>query len=260
MIKKLIKKFRSLEKQIKKIDENGDNLIASQNLLKESQQIQFDYNLLSQLFSNNEFIPFTAWSISPSTILHVLYDILFNEKKNIIEFGSGSSTLYIAKFLQLQKLQNVKFYSIESDKVWIEKLENLAKQYGVLDYMHIIYSPISNVDEKLSWKEQTKWYDAEKIKVDLDINQNYDLLLVDGPWGGISPYARYSVVPFLKNNLSAEVSIYLDDTFRIEEFEIIQQWGKLLDIPVKHFNKYSLISNENCYNIEPFKLNKWMNS
>lgn len=44
--------------------------------------------LLDSLKPINTFLPATTWSLNPSTIVHILNDILINERKNIIEFGS----------------------------------------------------------------------------------------------------------------------------------------------------------------------------
>ncbi|MCY2687846.1 hypothetical protein [Salinimicrobium sp. TH3] len=257
MIKKIRNKITRFESRLDQIYQNLSVLDQKEKIQKQNQQIQFDFHQISQLFSRGEFIPWTSWSISPSTILHVLNDLLVNEKKSVIEFGAGSSTFYIAKFLKEHQLENVQFLTVESDERWIGKIEKWAGKYELLDHINIVHSPITDVQNELSWKNQTKWYSSKDIENAFNREEKFDLILIDGPWGGISPFGRYSAVPFLKNNLSEKFSIYLDDTFREEEFKIINKWSQLLDTPVKHYNKYSLLTNEDRYNIEPFSVNKW---
>src|SRR5690554_4806588 len=92
----------SLKKKIKDfVDKKVKEVKTHQS---QSQQASLDYAQLSRLFPESNFIPFTTWTISPSVILHILNDIVINNRSNIIEFGSGASTLYIAKLIQTLKL------------------------------------------------------------------------------------------------------------------------------------------------------------
>ena len=91
----MIKKFKNDLKRI--IDFRIDSLKKQE---KNNSQSNYDFQQISKLFSDNEFIPFTAWSLSPSILLHILNDIIINDRKSLIEFGSGASTFYIAKLLK----------------------------------------------------------------------------------------------------------------------------------------------------------------
>ena len=117
----MIKSFINNLKE--KIDLRFNNLKIQQHF---NSQIQFNYLQLKSLFSESTFTPMTTWSISPSTILHVLNDISINQPKNIIEFGSGISTIYIAKLIKLNKLK-VKFFVVESDNTWIDQMKKELK-------------------------------------------------------------------------------------------------------------------------------------
>src|SRR5690554_1898626 len=109
----------SFKKQIiALIDRRLNVVIKSHN---QAQQTALDYAQISRLFPESNFIPFTTWSVSPSIILHILNDIVINKRCNIIEFGSGASTIYIARLIQTLKL-DVKFFSVESNEEWLEFL------------------------------------------------------------------------------------------------------------------------------------------
>ncbi|MCF4102114.1 class I SAM-dependent methyltransferase [Gillisia sp. M10.2A] len=221
----------------------------------QNQQINFDYNQLSHLFKEDSFIPFSAWAISPSTILHVLNDISINKRNRIIEFGSGASTFYIAKLIKTLKLK-ASFYSVESDKEWANELESLLKLYEISDFVRVIYAPLSTVPNEYKLKEQSVWYDVNKLDEALKDDAKFDLVLVDGPFGGSTPYARYSAIPYLKSLLSKNASIYLDDTNRKDEKEIIVQWLKILGFDRFDFERYSCLKPSQNFDVSPFQLSK----
>lgn len=246
MINKIKKKIKTFEKTQLKLNKTNEIIIKNQ-------QVQFDFSRISSLFSDNEFIPFTTWSISPSTISHILNNILLNQKKSIIELGLGASSLYIAKFLKLNSVQNVSYYCVESDKNWISKISELAELYDIKDYLKIIYAPISSVGTEICYKNQNKWYNTSHLEKSL-LNRKFDLMIVDGPWKGVSPFARFSAIPFFQPWLSDNFSIFLDDTDRAEEWEIAGEWKKILKCNVTHFHRYSILSNEIGHDVEPFKL------
>ncbi|MEO8933719.1 MAG: hypothetical protein ABI295_05380, partial [Xanthomarina sp.] len=121
MIKKIKNRINSY------LDEKLRGLYKKQRAMN---QIQFNHAQLNQLFADTSvYLPFTKWAISPSTITHVLNDIIVNDRKCIIEFGAGASTLYIAKLLKSNKIE-ASFFSVESDADWSNKI---TKQLELLD-------------------------------------------------------------------------------------------------------------------------------
>lgn len=240
-----------IKKKLKHFIDVRIRLIKNQQRLNE--QITFNYNQISQLFKEESFIPFSAWAISPSTILHVLNDITINKRKNIIEFGSGASTFFIAKLIKTLKCEST-FYSIESDKNWALELKRQLKIYNLEEYVTIIYAPLVEVSEDLLFKDQKKWYDLEVLKNSLKSNTEFDLIIVDGPYGGSTPFARYSAVPFLIDNLAKNHSVFLDDINRTEEKLIASEWGKMLNCNFKYIERYAVFSTAQKFDVSPFQL------
>ncbi len=245
--------IKKIKLEIKKFVDHRVRLLRDQQY--ENQQINFDYNQLSQLFREDSFVPFSAWAISPSTILHVLNDISINKRKHIIEFGSGASTFYIAKVIKTLKLK-ASFYSVESDKEWANELESLLKLYGISDFVKVIYAPLSNIANEYKLKEQTTWYDLNILEEALKDTSQFDLVLVDGPFGGSTPYARYSAIPYLKSLISKGASIYLDDTNRKDEKKILVEWQKILGFERFDYERYSCLKLNQNFDVSPFRLTK----
>lgn len=241
----------NLKNRIKKIIEQKVHEIKRHQ--NHTQQIALDYAQISKLFPESNFIPFTSWSISPTVILHILNDISINKRRNIIEFGSGASTLYIAKLIETLKL-DAKFYSVESNEEWFFRMKEQLAVYNLGEIVTLIYAPLKNVENEFNLKDQELWYDTEIISSAIDDTQYMDLIIVDGPYGGSTPYARYSAIPFLQNRLSKNFSIFLDDAHREHEDQIAMEWSKLLNLKSEKFKGYVYFSTNTSFTTSLYKL------
>jgi len=117
---------------------------------------------------------FGGWSIEK-----ILYDEIVKilpEGKTILEFGSGGGTEEL--------LKRWKVYSVEDDKDFIGKYNT--------NYIH---APLVG-----------NWYDTEVLKKELP--ENYDLVLVDGPHGGIRRINMFKHIHLFKK----DIPWILDDT------------------------------------------------
>lgn len=226
---------------------------AKFNSLKIGQQITYDHQQLAQLFKDDSFIPLTRWSLSPNIILHVLNDICINNRQNIIEFGAGASTFYIAKLLKVLQFK-AKFYSVESDKKWATELQRQLAIYELENYVKVIYAPVTKVPSLLSFKEQSTWYDVGILNEVIDVDIKFDLIVIDGPIGNESPFARYSALPFLKNKIAQEFSIYLDDFNRDQEKIIVKEWQKTFSFHLRDYKRYALLHKSTPFDFRPFQL------
>ena len=236
-------------KRIKNIvNENRANqkqLVYGQNQLYATIKLQ-------ELLGVDHFIPFTGWSMSPITILHCLNIISLNKPENIIEFGSGATTVYIAKLIKILGYE-INFISVESDLNWKDKIDRQLQALDLLEYVKTVYAPLSEISSHLTHKEQKTWYDVNLLrKVIKDFS--FDFVIIDGPFGGSTPYARYSAVPFLKNNTSQNTIWLLDDTRRPEEKEIARVWKSELALNISHFNRYSILYSNQEFDYSPYSM------
>lgn len=239
-----------IKSNIKKFIDVRIRLIKDQQRVNE--QITFNYNQISKLFKEDSFIPFSAWSISPSTILHILNDITINKRKCIIEFGSGSSTFFIAKLIKTLKCEST-FYTIESDENWANELKRQLEIYNLENHVTVIYAPLVEVADNLSYNAQKTWYDLEKFK-NLISTTKFDLIIVDGPYGGSTPFARYSAIPFLLDKLAENYTVFLDDINRNDERFIAAEWGQILNGEFKFIERYAVFSTNQKFDVSPFQL------
>ena len=239
----MIKKIKAI---INEIRDNQRQLIYGQNQLWASQK-------LDKLLPSENFLPQTTWSISPSAVLHALNILELKKRKSIIEFGSGITTIYIAQYLKLRN-ENSVFLSVESDLDWKIAIEKDLEKFGLSQYVKIVHCPIVEVANELAYKNQSHWYNTEVLKSAID-GLLFDFVLVDGPYGGATPYARYSAYPFLEPYTKKDIVWMLDDSRRLHESEIIRKWKDLSGLKLSGFSRYSILENFESYDMTPYQMN-----
>lgn len=235
---KFNKKFASLEK----------------NQL-ESKLIQLDELALIQLyrmFNDNIFLPITRWSLPPRELLHICNDIVLKDRKSIIEFGAGYSTIFICKLIELNNLK-CQFVSVDNNKEWLDKIEEKLKSLNLLKYVNLIYSPIVNLENSnILFRNQDKWYDTAILTDMLDVYNEFDLIIVDGPYGGTTNFARFSAVPFLMTKIKKDFGVFLDNSDREHEKLIRKEWQTLLGGTLMNFENYSYLTNNVDFVVAPY--------
>ncbi len=219
-----------------------------------SHQLQEDHLALTQLlkmFGEQTFLPLTSWSVSPREVLHICNDITINKRNSIIEFGAGFSTICIAQLLKITN-SSTTFITIEDHSDWAEETRKLLARLGLQDYATIITAPIAELPSRWAKPTQTKWYDTNIISNGISHIANFDVVIVDGPFGGTTPFARFSAVPFLKEKLAQNYSIFLDDSGRPEEKQIAADWLALLGGKSKDHKRYICMTNTSGFDVSPY--------
>lgn len=209
--------------------------------------ILFKVNEIKALKIIDEYLPNgfffeTSYSLSYQAIQHILNDIIIHRPKNIIEFGSGISTLVISNFIKKNNL-NITFYSIDENSEYQKKLGLDSKVVTLID------SPIKKLNA-LSYKKQGSWYDLPSELINSDIK--FDLIIIDGPKGNLSKLSRYGVLNFLEGRINEKSILFLDDTNRKDEQFLMKELSKKyrLNHCIQTL-KYARLSFTNFINTEP---------
>jgi len=235
---------------INKIRKFSDNIDISN-------QMQQDHMALTQLlkmFDDKLFIPLTTWSISPKEVLHFCNDIIINNRNNIVEFGSGFSTICIAQLLKVNKKEST-FISFENNADWAAELTLLLQRMDLDGYVKIVHAPLVDVPAVYAKENQQKWYDTTVIEAAINQNQSLDMIIVDGPYGGSTPFARFSAVPFLLSKMSTNYAVFLDDTNREQEKMIAADWHAKLGGKIKNYKRYTTLTNSSGFDVNPYGIN-----
>jgi predicted O-methyltransferase YrrM len=229
-----------------KIKKLVNNIRSTANAQNEN----FALTSLLKLFKNEAFFPLTNWSMSPTEILHICNDILINKRVNIIEFGGGFSTLCIAKLIKTYNL-DIKFTSVENDLEWVEKIKSQLKMHELEEIVNLVHAPIIPISNEFSYNGQKAWYDIESINQIVSQYNEIDLVIIDGPFGQLTPFARFSAIPVLLKKIAANYAVFLDDTNRPDEMEIAENWMKILNGDRRSFYRYTYFSSNNTFNSIP---------
>jgi hypothetical protein len=197
----------------------------------------YAYLLIQELIKFPEYFATTTSSLRFHTLAVILNDIIINQRKNIIEFGSGISTLAIANLIKKNNLQ-CNFISVEDNNEWFNYISSFLSRNGLQKNVKIIYAPLERNNLAL---ENNLWYSMETINKALSNESKFNLVIIDGPgaWQPKLRLSRYTAVPFLINSLAEEFSIFLDDTNRKGEKEIMNLWHQKFDIKFEQINQTS---------------------
>ncbi|NGP75939.1 class I SAM-dependent methyltransferase [Balneolaceae bacterium YR4-1] len=174
------------------------------------------------------YIPWSGSALKPSLIKLILNDILIHNRENIVECGSGISTLYIASLFKQYSLTKRKIYSIDHDREWIQTLESYLDRLDLSKYVQVIHAPLEEFENEF---DEMKWYKTSTLNDYFD-NIIIDQLIVDGPpaYKESIKYSRYPAGVYFKNNFGKNYSIFLDDLDRKGEQEITKKWSDILGI------------------------------
>lgn len=222
-----------------------------------AKQLEAFMGIQSYLEKGIKPLSFHGWPISPDIGLYIAGLIDANNYDVIIEFGSGTSTVLMAKALLskqrgiTQKMLSEK-HAKPSNELMIAEgeyndlparivtFEHNSKYHtqtlkalqdnGVDHLVDLVHAPL--VDYQYKDGSQYLYYScadklAELAKVFKGRKANI-LVLVDGPPGATNKNARFPALPHLLNELSQHAfAIIMDDYNRAEEKEVVELWKKI---------------------------------
>lgn len=165
-------------------------------------------------------IPTTGWSMR-FTNLHSILDLLDEVlPQNIVEFGSGLSTIMVAAWLR--ERGTGRLVSFDHDPDWAARTRRCLSG-GKLDaYANVFSVPLVPYAADIG---HIDWYDISQHQERL---AHVDLVIIDGPPGG-TPSLKLSRLPALEQlapKLSSKCALVLDDAFRPGEQQILTTWKR----------------------------------
>lgn len=243
-----------MSKLIKILDATRDRFKTTNDLALKNRELIEESIAQQQLLKAIEgpfFFPQTTFSMSNCMLLHVLNDIIINNRKQVIEFGAGYSTLVLSKLIQ-QGTIDCTLTTIESDLEWLNQMHKMIHQNQTNSNVHLIHSQLVPQEYKLEIAHD--WYDSNWLN-DTKTNE-FDLVMIDGPKAGVDELmtSRYPAIPFLLTNQKINLkhcSIYLDDAKRKGEQAILKSWKTDYALVFKQKNKYAYY-NPLKMNVHPF--------
>jgi predicted O-methyltransferase YrrM len=228
-------------KLIGKIYEFGDAFYRTRVITNDLYALNFLKPLLA-----GPYLAYTNSTIRPQSLAFILNDLVVNERRSMIEFGTGISTLLIGRLIKLNGL-GTRVVTVEHDLKWKEVIDRAIDAEKLGDFITTIHAPLTECPFSLG---SNLWYDRAVLERAVQ-NRRFDAVLVDGPpaYEPRKKEARYPALPFIFDSLAERSIIYLDNADREGEAAILQKWttdysisfqtlagGMAVSIRGEHFN------------------------
>lgn len=196
------------------------------HFMKDYEQIEDFLQILDLINLEYPLNRTRGWAASADFIKivyrYILKKIREKEKITIVECGSGISTVLISYLLKKYSPKS-KFYTLEHSIDYANLTLQELNNHNLSKYNKLYFAPL------IKYKLEDKiWYWYDKSELIKDLENNIDILIIDGPPLVTQKNARYPAVTLLKNFLKKESVIILDDANRADEKEIVKRWKKEL--------------------------------
>ncbi len=180
---------------------------------------QQKYQAYFSLFNLIDFrlpIPYmTSWAATPELAL-ATYEIIKTENPTqIVELGSGISSLICAYGMEQNK--NGALFSLDHDQKYAQITRNMLSKHQLKDRVTICNAPLQS--QEITGRKCI-WYDCSNASCPEPI----DLLIVDGPPFETQHKARFPALFYFYPKLANSATIIVHDVFRKEESEIVEDW------------------------------------
>lgn len=170
-----------------------------------------------------------TWSLGARSIAFVMSSLAEERPAVIIEFGSGASTVCIAR-LAAQMDPSPTVISIEQDEEQVARTRSLLKRLPPSDLnIHLIHAPLVRAEHP---GRQTSRYAIPKGALEHALGGSpVGMVLVDGP--AAEDGARYETIPLVRHHLTPGALVLLDDALRDGELEVARRWARDCQLDVK---------------------------
>ncbi|MBK7954980.1 MAG: methyltransferase FkbM [Candidatus Accumulibacter sp.] len=205
-------------------------------ILNATKQIEAFLGIQSYINGGDLLPDMHGWPISPDFALYLIELLEANDYDLVIEFGSGTSTVLIAKTLTKAAARRegklpARHVAFEHLEEYERKTLSALRKAGLADSVQLQLAPL----EPYAAENGTvyPYYSCQDTLAQLALSIHRDglrvLVMVDGPPAATGKHARYPAVPLVHAHfVGAQLDVLLDDYIRDDERQIAQLW--LVDI------------------------------
>ncbi|MEY4884726.1 MAG: hypothetical protein RL151_35 [Bacteroidota bacterium] len=176
------------------------------------------------LLNSGPYLPFNTGTIDSISMAAIFNDITLNNRKRIVELGSGVSTIMLARLIKKNGLSDTKLMSVDHKPEWTRLIRNMLEAEGLDDLVTFVAAPLAastfSVDDNL-------WYDERILETAFnEFGHDIDCLIVDGPNASSAGNhrARYPALPYMFHRMHEKCVVFLDNADRKGEQEILYLW------------------------------------
>lgn len=172
-----------------------------------------------------------SWPVSADFALCVMRQLVLQPYDLVIEFGSGMSTVIVAKTLALMaerhEAQQTRFVSFEHLDSYYQQTHAHLQQAGLANAVQLTLAPLA--EWQSSDGQVYSYYSCQSTLAQLAKQKpgslNRILVIVDGPPASTGPQARYPAGPLLVEQFpNVHIDFLMDDYVREDEKQVVQRW------------------------------------
>ncbi|MGC0250373.1 class I SAM-dependent methyltransferase [Pseudactinotalea sp. Z1748] len=160
--------------------------------------------------------PLGRWSMDVRNVAHLTDLIRQRVPRRVLELGGGASTVWLGYIL---REIDARMLSVDHDEKFASITRGNILRHGLEAVVDVQIAPLK--ESEIAGRAG-KWYSAELFTGCGPI----DLLIVDGPPGRSSRFARLPAIEFLKGELAEGALVVLDDADRPAEAAAVASWIK----------------------------------
>jgi predicted O-methyltransferase YrrM len=153
------------------------------------------------------------WSADPA-YLRACIRAARNKQGAILECGSGLSTVVLGC---ATSGTGRSVYALEHKTEWAHRVRSCLAKYE-LEHVKVMHSPLHNHGSFC-------WYNPPHE----EISSSFSTVVCDGPPGDTKG-GRFGLIPVMKDRLSEDAVVLLDDLDRPGEQKILHKWDSEVDI------------------------------
>lgn len=229
----LSEQIRQQNVEMTKLRQSLERTVKSE-MLNAAQQLEAFMGVQNFINYGERLPGMHGWPISPDFALYLIELIECNNYDLILEFGSGTSTVIIAKTLKRLSERNNEEKAVV--QIAFEHLKNYyTKTLADLSQSNLAHNVELELSPLIPYTAINgityQYYDCESKLADTAVKIQEEgktvkvLVIVDGPPGTTGVHARFPAVPLVLRHLKdAVIDVVLDDYKRNDEKEVAQMW------------------------------------
>ncbi|HEX7767647.1 MAG TPA: class I SAM-dependent methyltransferase, partial [Nitrospira sp.] len=166
-----------------------------------------------------------GWALCAETIDYLMEYIRIQRPSSILEFGSGTSSLALAWVMNRLHgpSDRAYVYSIDQSATYIQKAKDLLARHGLLRHVRFLQADV--IDQQIGSVNTTCYHLPAPVLHRFFEGVHPDCVVIDGPAGHNG--VRFGTIPLVRNYLSSQASVFLDDGLRDSELDTAEQWELL---------------------------------
>jgi len=170
------------------------------------------WQILSPLMVQGGYLPWTTGSMRPAGLVAVCNEIVRGARTQIVECGSGVSTVLLARLLRERRAGGL--VALEHDPHWAGVVQDQLQRESLDTIARVLHAPLDG---------EPPWYTLAGLH---DVQDAVDLLIVDGPPAFDPGHGtrREPALPRFDERLVDGATVILDDIVRPGERQVIASW------------------------------------